>query len=113
MNYNLIKTKQMASTSYTVTGVLYKKHPQEVKSEKFTVQNIIIKTVEEYPQYLQIQASNKAITKLEGAKEGDSLKVDVNVQGRLWTGADGVEKCFNTLSLWNCEIVGSAPTETV
>ena len=97
----------MSNNSYTVQGVLYKKHPQEIKSEKFTVQNIVIKTIEEYPQFLLIQASNKAISKIEAAKEGDTIKVDVNVQGRLWTGPDGVEKCFNTLSLWNCEIVNS------
>ena len=103
----------MSNESYTVTGKLYKKNPMEVKSEKLSIQNLIIHTTEDYPQYLQIQATNKAIPQLAGVNEGDTLKLTVNVQGRLWKNPQGDEICFNTLSLYKCEVlvIGSQPQQ--
>jgi hypothetical protein len=31
---------------------------------------------------------------------GDEINVVFNVTGRLWTGPDNVEKCFNSLKAW-------------
>jgi len=85
----------MANESYTVTGQLYKKNPIEVKSDKFSKIDFIIKTDGEYPQYLQIQASNAKMSLLDNVNVGDSVTASVNIRGRLWE-----DRCFNSLELW-------------
>lgn len=99
----------MANESYTVTGKLYKKNPQQVISEKFSKIDFIVLTDGEYPQYLQIQAGNDKTKLLEGVNDGDSVKVSVNVKGRLWINPQGEEKCFNTLDLWQLTAIKQTP----
>lgn len=94
----------MANESYTVTGQLYKKNPMEVKSEKFSKIDFIIKTDGEYPQYLQIQASNAKMSLLDNVNVGDSVTANVNIRGRLWE-----DRCFNSLELWQLTSVKQPP----
>jgi hypothetical protein len=97
----------MAETSYIVSGTLYKKNPIQVVSEKFKKIDFIVKTDGEYPQYLQIQAGNDKTSLLDGLHGGDRVICTVNVKGRLWTGSDGIEKCFNSLEIWKLDKQGS------
>ena len=103
----------MANESYTVTGQLYKKNPMEVKSDKFSKIDFIIKTDGEYPQYLQIQASNAKMSLLDNVNVGDTVTANVNVKGRLWQSPQGEEKCFNTLELWKCDKVGQSTQPSI
>jgi len=53
-----------------------------------------------YTQYLNIQFTNANCDKLDAFKVGQNVMIAINLRGRLWTGADGVEKCFNSIEGW-------------
>lgn len=87
-----------------IKGTVYKVNQEEVKSEKFKKRDLILETVEgDYKQYLTVQFSNAKCDLLNNVRQGDMISVSINLKGRLWTGADGVEKCFNTIEGWQIE----------
>lgn len=92
--------------SNTIAGILHKKLPVKVVSDKLSIQEIWIKTEGQYPQYISVQAKNDKIDSLNSVNVGDAITAHINIDGRLWTGPDGVEKCFNSLSLWKVEVNG-------
>ena len=96
------------SNQNEVVGSLFKKNPPKVVSEKLTIQDFVIKTDGKYPQYIQLQVKNDIMAHLEKVNIGDSINVSFNLDGRLWTGSDGIEKCFNTLSAWKISKVGDS-----
>ena len=34
-----------------------------------------------------------------------NISIEINLKGRLWTNAAGVETCFNTLEGWKLEVL--------
>lgn len=94
--------------SNTIAGILHKKLPTKVVSDKLSIQEIWIKTDGQYPQYISVQAKNDKIETLNSVNVGDAITAHINIDGRLWTGADGIEKCFNSLSLWKVEVNGKS-----
>ena len=94
--------------SNTIAGILQKKLPTKVVSDKLSIQEIWIKTDGQYPQYISVQAKNDKIETLNSVNVGDAITAHINIDGRLWTGADGIEKCFNSLSLWKVEVNGKS-----
>ena len=94
-------------------GTVYKVNQEEVKSEKFKKRDLILETVEgDYKQYLSVQFTNAKCDLLNNVRQGDKVSISINLRGRLWTGADGVEKCFNTIEGWQIEAdkIGSTST---
>jgi len=74
-----------------IEGLVYKIGTKEVKSEKFTKQDVILAVDEgPYKQYLAV---------------GNKVGIEINIKGRLWTNAAGVETCFNTLEGWKLDVL--------
>jgi len=89
-----------------VEGLVYKIGTKEVKSEKFTKQDIILEVDEgPYKQYLSIQFVNDKCAFLQNLAVGNKIGIEINLKGRLWTNAAGVETCFNTLEGWKLEVL--------
>ena len=87
-----------------IQGTIYKIGTKEVKSEKFSKRDLILEVIEgEYKQYLSIQFSNSKCDLLDSFNIGSKVSVSINLKGRLWTGNDNIEKCFNTLEGWKIE----------
>lgn len=82
------------------------KETQQI-SETFSKREFIVETLENYPQHLLLQVVKDKCDKLDEFVSGDEVIVSLNLKGRLWTGNDGEEKCFNTLECW--KIVKSEP----
>ena len=96
-----------------VSGKVYKVGQEEIKSEKFKKRDVIIEVVKgEYKEYLSIQFSNAKCDLLNNVRIGDMISVSINLKGRLWTGADGVEKSFNTFEGWQIEVDSLGSTAT-
>ena len=96
-----------------IKGTVYKVNQEEVKSEKFKKREVIIEVVKgEYKDYLTVQFTNAKCDLLNNVRQGDVISVSINLKGRLWTGADGVEKCFNTIEGWQIESDSLASTQT-
>jgi len=73
----------------------------EIKSEKFSKRDLVLNVPDgNYTQYLNIQFNNANCEKLDAFSVGQQVMIAINLRGRLWTGADGIEKCFNSIEGW-------------
>jgi hypothetical protein len=73
-------------------------------SEKFSCRDIWVRDDStQYPQTVCFQFSQDRCDLIDQYKEGESVKVSFNLRGRIWTGNDGIDKCFNTLDAWRIE----------
>ena len=95
-----------------IVGLVHRVNATQVVSDKFKKREIIIKTEASspYPQYLLCQVTQDKCDMLNSFNEGEEVKAQINLKGRLWDGGQG-EKCFNTIEIWRIEkMQGSAPS---
>ena len=59
----------------------------------------------EYPQYISVDFTQDKCDILNDYKEGDSVKIAINLGGRLWVNPEGVNKYFNSVTGWRIEKV--------
>ena len=97
-----------------ITGILKAKFDTQVVSEKFKKREFILTTEgdTQYPQHLSIQVTQDKCLLLDAVNVGDELKVSINLQGREWSGPQGI-KYFNTITAWKIDrIKWDAPVQT-
>jgi hypothetical protein len=82
-------------------------------SDTFSKREFVVETQEDYKQYLLLQVVKDKCDLLNNYKPGDSVSVSLNFKGRLWSDANGVEKCFNTLECWKITKVNVGIDETI
>lgn len=73
---------------------------KEVGSQGFKKRDFVITTDSEYPQHIIMQFVKDKCDVLDGYKVGDSVKVDININGRIWVNPQGEDVYFNTISAW-------------
>ena len=97
--------------SNKLTGVVYSVGETQAVSEKFSKREVIILDESgKYPQHIAIQFTQDKCDDLNSIAPGQEVEVSYNLTGRLWLDPKtDTEKCFNTLSGWKIETVGSAP----
>ena len=66
---------------------------------------LVILTEEQYPQPIAIEFISDKIDLLQNVKEGESVKVGINIRGREWTNPQGEVKYFNSITAWRLEKV--------
>ncbi len=59
----------------------------------------------EYPQTLNLEVLKDKANEIQSLQVGTEIKAHINLRGRKWTGSDGVEKVFNSITLWKYEAV--------
>lgn len=96
-----------------LSGKIYRIDNEQKVSDTFSKREFIIETDEQYKNHILIQVVKDKCAVLNQYKVGDSVTVDLNVKGRLWTGNDGIEKCFNTLECWKISKITDANPSTV
>lgn len=69
----------------------------------FQKRELVIVTDEQYPQPISIDFLKDKGDLLNQIKEGDSLKVSINIGGREWTSPQGEVKYFNSITGWRVE----------
>ncbi|MGA9213635.1 DUF3127 domain-containing protein [Kaistella sp.] len=74
----------------------------------FQKREMVITTEEQYPQPINIEFLQEKGDLLNALKEGDKVKVSINIRGREWTSPQGEVKYFNSITGWKIENVGSA-----
>lgn len=72
-------------------------------SASFKKREIVIKSSEQYPQEVIMEAHQDKCDLLSNYKPGDEVKVNYNLRGRMWTNPQGEEKYFNTVQIWRIE----------
>lgn len=81
-------------------------------SSEFTKREIVVKTDEQYPQFISINFVKDKCDMLNQYKIGMEVTVDINLRGREWVNPAGESKYFNELQGWRISQVSNAPTET-
>ena len=67
----------------------------------FSCVDFVVKTKEEYPQTLKLQANkDKAENLIKYNKVGDTVDVSINLRGREWQNPKGETVVFNTIEAW-------------
>lgn len=76
----------------------------------FQKREMVLLTDEQYPQPILIEFLSDKIDLLQNVKEGESVKVGINIRGREWTNQQKEVKYFNSITAWRLEKVsGDAP----
>ena len=79
-------------------------------SESFKKRELVVTTEEQYPQPILIEFLQDKIDLLQTVKEGESVKIGINIRGRELTNPQGEVKYFNSITGWRLEKVsGEAP----
>ena len=88
----------------------------------FQKREMVLTTEEQYPQPINIEFLQEKGDLLNNLKEGDKVKVGINLRGREWTSPQAEVKYFNSIIGWRVEKLDGAanfnepvdakPTET-
>lgn len=93
-----------------VSGKLIKIKPEEQVTNTFKKREAVIETDEQYPQKLLIEFPQDKTSLLDNYKEGDKVKVGINLRGREWTSPQGEVKYFNSIHGWRIEKLSGVNT---
>ena len=79
----------------------------ETGKNDFQKRQLVLLTEEQYPQPISIEFLKEKGDLLNQLKEGDKVKVSINIGGREWTSPQGDVKYFNSITGWKVEKVDS------
>lgn len=69
----------------------------------FQKREMVILTEEQYPQPINVEFLQEKGDLLNNLKEGDKVKIGINLRGREWTSPQGEVKYFNSIIGWRVE----------
>lgn len=81
-------------------------------SASYKKRELVVKTDEQYPQFINIEFAQDKCDLLNGLSIGQEVKVSINLGGREWVNPEGVSKYFNSIKGWRIEKLSDAPTQT-
>ena len=91
-------------------GIVKKIGETQTFASGFQKAEFVLVTEEPYPQPILIEFLQDKIDLLQTIKEGESVKVGINIRGREWKNPQGEVKYFNSITGWRLEKVsGDAP----
>lgn len=83
----------------TISGTIKVVGNTQKVSEKFSKRELVVtESGGQYPQLIPIEFKQDKTSLLEGYNPGDEVTVTCYVNGREWTGKDGVTKYFLSLA---------------
>lgn len=86
-----------------IIGTVKKINDIQIFDSGFKKRELIIVINEKYPQSICVEFFQDRIDLLNYIKEGDYIKVFINLRGREWTSSEGVVKYFNSIQGWRIE----------
>jgi translation initiation factor IF-3 len=95
-----------------VIGVLHFIGEEQQVSPTFKKRECVVKSSEQYPQFISINFVQDKCDLLDGYSVGQNVKVHINLRGREWTNPEGVVKYFNDIQGWRLEIADGATQNT-
>ena len=91
-------------------GIVKKIGETQTFASGFQKAEFVLVTEEQYPQSILIEFLQDKIDLLQTIKEGESVKIGINIRGREWKNPQGEVKYFNSITGWRLEKVsGDAP----
>ena len=85
-------------------GAVHHISDEQQVSASYTKRELVIKTDEQYPQFINIEFSQgKCNLELDALTHGTVVKVHINIGGREWVNPQGETKYFNSIKGWRIE----------
>lgn len=81
-------------------------------SETFCKRELVVKTDEQYPQFVSVNFIKDKCDLLNGLTLGQEVTVGINLRGREWTNPQGEVKYFNDIQGWSIK-AGAVDNTTV
>jgi len=97
-------------------GAVHHISDEQQVSASYTKRELVIKTNEQYPQFINIEFSQgKCNLELDALIHGTVVKVHINIGGREWVNPQGETKYFNSIKGWRIEKIGegTAPAQQI
>ena len=88
-------------------GIIKKLGEVQTFPSGFQKREMVVVTEEQYPQPISIEFLKEKGDLLNQLKEGEKVKVSINIGGREWTSPQGEVKYFNSITGWKVEKVDS------
>lgn len=76
---------------------------QEFGENGFKKQEVIIKTVEEFPNAYCVEFTQGNVELVKGLEVGKNYKINVNVRGREHTNEKGDYNVYHSINAWKVE----------
>ena len=95
-----------------LNGTVKKIGETQTFASGFQKAEVVLETNEQYKQYLSVDFLQDKIDLLNNVSVGDSVKIGINLNGRLWTNPQGEVKYFNSITGWRLEKVSGENTNT-
>lgn len=76
---------------------------QTVGSQGFQKRELVIVTNEQYPQFLLIEFVQDKCSLLDHFRVDESVRVNINLQGREWRNPQGEIRYFNSIRGWKID----------
>lgn len=86
-----------------VVGKIYQKSAENIISENFKKVEVIVQTIEEFPNFYKIEFINGNISLLDNRNEDDTVKISCNLKGKLYEPQSGGVDVFMNLRAWKIE----------
>lgn len=94
-----------------VTGRIKKVgETQTFGSNGFRKRELVLTTEDQYPQVLAIEFVQDKCDILNNFKEGQDVKIGINLRGREWVNKEGKTVYFNTIQGWRIEATQTEQT---
>ena len=91
-------------------GIVKKIGKTQTFASGFQKAEFVLVTEDQYPQPILIEFLQDKIDLLQTIKEGESVKIGINIRGREWTNPQGEVKYFNSITGWRLEkLSGDTP----
>ncbi|WP_298556529.1 DUF3127 domain-containing protein [uncultured Algibacter sp.] len=78
---------------------------QTFGSNGFRKREIVVTTEEQYPQHIMVEFVQDKTDLLNSYKEGQQVKININLRGREWVNPQGETKYFNSIQGWRIEVL--------
>jgi len=93
------------------------KETKSFGAKGFLKRELVLETQDKYPQYLLVEFTQDNCESLDRFKVGDEVKIQVNINGRIWVNPEKEEVIFNSLNGWRIENLnntdsGNMPSKT-
>jgi hypothetical protein len=76
---------------------------QSFGSNGFRKREVVVTTDEQYPQHIMVEFIQDKCDLLDSYKEGQQVKISINLRGREWVNPQGETKYFNSIQGWRIE----------
>jgi len=80
---------------------------QSFGSNGFRKREVVVTTEEQYPQHIMVEFVQDKCDLLNSYKEGQQVKININLRGREWVNPQGETKYFNSIQGWRIEAAQS------